>query len=170
MLRRCERQHNRRRPNLYRVKIISNGFTHDAPDSVDGPLNSVTVWISTENSPEWKGPIPFDIDSDASCTVITQDTLDALQMKLSPVAEIENENANGKIDRNPLMLINLKIQTVGSQGTVDFIDLPVSITKGTTNLLGMSVLQYFSVYLKNGVLVELVFDEKSVQSKRTSSR
>ena len=143
------------------MKTLVNKGQQYPTDGGDVPLNYILIEIA---SPNWYEFIKVQalVDTGSSTTVITTALLERLGLNdvLPYLGDQVSDTANGTI-KEPTTEVQIRV-TCSDGNTTLFKDWPVTISKKMDEcILGMDLLQYFAVQMKNGQIISMTFDENS---------
>lgn len=138
-------------------------------DDAESELNYVMIELAAPNGIEFI-KVKALIDTGASSSVVTAALIERLGLDdvLPYLGDQISETANGVV-KEPTTAVQIRV--TGSDGRVTlFEEWPMVISKSLSEpIFGMDLLQYFSVQVRHGLVVNLSFDEGSpagIQKRR----
>lgn len=103
------------------------------------------------------------IDSGATASILPMALAERLGMNSAlPLLGMQTaETANGKVTE-PVTKVTIRVVGSDKKSTL-FEDVPVSLSKSLTDfIVGMDLMRYFNIQIKNGKVVVFSFDDNSV--------
>lgn len=138
-------------------------------DDAESELNYIVIELAAPNGIEFI-KVKALIDTGSSSSVVTASLIERLGLDdvLPYLGDQVSETANG-IVKEATTAVQLRV--TGSDGRVTlFEEWPMVISKSLSEpIFGMDLLQYFSVQVRHGIIVSLIFDQSSpsgIQKRR----